>query len=190
MPVTLGQRIIRELKKSPLTIFQLSEILRKDEANIRTTINRLKDKNFIKETGNFIDRYKIYKIIDTPVNTLALKMLMDIKGVKAVTVITIDGIPMDCILPEGSDAKTEIKYAAMTAAVLSIGERVCKEINKGGFNLVLIDGQKGKFLVIGCGTEFVISISFDGTMSNEELFEEYFRTIDIVRNHIESTPDT
>ena len=59
MTITLGQRIMRELRKEPLTILQLSEILKKDEANIRTTINRLKDKNFIKETGNFIDRYKI-----------------------------------------------------------------------------------------------------------------------------------
>jgi len=116
-------------------------------------------------------------------------MLMDINGVKAVTIITIDGIPVDCILPERSDAKMEIKYAAMTAAVVSLGERVCRETNKGDFNLVLIDGQKGKLLFIACNNEYVISINFDETMSNEELFAEYFRTIDIVRNHIGSILD-
>ena len=189
MPVTLGQRIMRELRKEHLTIKQLKEILGKKENIIRTTINRLKEKNFIKETGEFIDRYKIFKIADKPVNALALKMLMNIKGVKAVNLIGIDGIPVDCILPEGSDAKAEIKYAAMTAAVVSLGERACRDTKKGGLNLVLIDGQEGKLLVVGCGTEFVISLSFDATMSNEELFTEYFRTIDIVRNTVGVSPD-
>jgi predicted regulator of Ras-like GTPase activity (Roadblock/LC7/MglB family) len=184
MPVTLGQRIMRELRKKPLTIKQLYDILGKSEPIIRTTINRLKEKNFIRETGKFIDKYKIYQIADKTVNSLALKMLMNIKGVKAVNLISIDGIPIDCILPEGSDAKTEMRYAAMTAAVVSLGERACRDTKKGNLNLVLIDGQEGKLLVVGCGTEFVISLSFDSTLSNEELFTEYFRTIDIVRNTV------
>ena len=189
MPITLGQRIMRELRKSPLTILQLSEILKKDEANIRTTINRLKDKNYIKETGKFEDRYKIYTFADSTENTLALKILMNVKGVRAVTLITIDGIPVDCILPEGSDAKTEFEYAKMTAAVISVGERACRENNMGGLNLVLIDGQEGKLLFIGCGTELCLTINFDEILSNEELFTEYFRTIDIVRNTIEVSLD-
>ena len=182
MPGTLGQKILRELRKKPLTILQLSEILKKDEAIIRTTINRLKDKNYIKETGKFIDRYKIYKIADSPINPFALKMLMEIKGVKVVSIITIDGVPVGFIVPEGSSAEKEINFAAMSAAIVSLGERALKETNKGDFNLVLIDGQEGKLLVIGCGTQFVITISFDETMSNKELFSEYFNTIDIVRN--------
>ena len=189
MPVTLGQKIMRELRREPLTILQLSEFLKKDEAIIRTTINRLKDKNFIKETGKFIDRYKVYMIADQPINALALKMLMNIKGVKAANLITIDGIPVDCILPEGSDPKTEIRYAAMTAAIVSLGERACKDTKKGNLNLVLIDGQEGKLLVVGCGTDFVIGISFDDSLTNEELFTEYFRTIDIVRNTVGLSPD-
>jgi len=189
MPVTLGQRIMREIRKKPLTILQLSEILKKDEANIRTTINRLKDKNYIKETGKFEDRYKIYKISDSTENTLALKILMKVKGVRAVTLNTIDGIPIDCILPEGSNANMENKYAAMTAAVVSLSERALRETNKGNLNLMLIDGQEGKLLVIGCGTEFVITISFDETISNGELFAEYFRTIEIIKNSIEVSLD-
>ncbi len=189
MPVSLGQKIMRELRKEPLTILQLNEILKKDEPIIRTTINRLKDKKLIQETGNFIDRYKIYQIADKTVNALALKILMNIKGVKAVNLISIEGIPVDCILPEGSDAKAEMRYAAMTAAVVSLGERACRETKKGDLNLVLIDGQEGKLLVVGCGTEFVISLSFDATISNEELFTEYFKTIDIVRNTVGISPD-
>jgi len=58
--MTLGQKIIKELKIKALTISQISEILKKDEATIRTTINRLKEKRLVTETGDFIDRYKIF----------------------------------------------------------------------------------------------------------------------------------
>ncbi|MGB5910815.1 MAG: roadblock/LC7 domain-containing protein [Promethearchaeia archaeon] len=181
--MTLGQKIIKELKMKALTISQISEILKKDEATIRTTINRLKEKRLVTETGDFIDRYKIYKIADKSMNAIfALKLLMNIKGVKAVNLITTEGIPIDSILPKTVDPKDEMKYAAMTSAFISLGERACKETRKGDLNLVLIDGKEGKLLIVGCGSEFVISLSLDETISNDQLFSEYFKTIDIVRS--------
>ncbi len=179
--MTLGQKIMKELRNEFLTIFQLSEKLRKDEPTIRTTINRLKEKGLIQETGEYNERYKIYRIADKSINAVyALKLLMKIKGVKAVVLITIDGIPVDSILPEGADPKSEIRYAAMTAAIVSLGERACRETNKGGLNLVLIDGEDGKILVVGCGSEFVIALSLDDTISNQELFTDFFKVIDLV----------
>ena len=108
-----------------------------------------------------MDRYKVYTVVDEVLNPLALKMLMNIPGVKAVNLITIDGIPINSVLPDGPDPKSEMRYAAMTSAVMSLGERACRDTKKGDLNLVLIDGQEGKLLVITCGTEFVIGISFD-----------------------------
>lgn len=183
MPITLGQKIIKQLKNKSLTISQLSGILRKDEPSIRTTINRLKEKKLVAETGDFIDRYKIYKIADKSINAIfALNILMNIKGVKAVNLVTTEGIPVDTILPEGADPKNEMRYAAMTSAIVSLSERACRETKKGNLNLVLIEGQEGKLLVVGCGSDFVISLSLDDTISNEQLFTEYFKTIDIVRS--------
>lgn len=181
--MTLGQKIINELKIKALSISQISEILKKDEATIRTTINRLKEKRLVAETGDFLDRYKIYKIADKSMNAIfALKLLMNIKGVKAVNLITTEGIPIDSILPKTASPKDEMKYASMTSAFVSLGERACKETRKGELNLVLIDGKDGKFLIVGCGPEFVISLSLDDTISNDQLFTKYFKTIDIVRS--------
>ncbi|MFX0020265.1 MAG: roadblock/LC7 domain-containing protein [Promethearchaeota archaeon] len=183
MPVTLGQKIIKELKIQALTISQLSEILKKDEPTIRTTINRLKEKKLVMETGDFEERYKVYKIADKSVNAiLALKILMNIKGVKAVNLVTSEGIPVDSILPDSADPKDEMKYAAMTSAVVSLGERACRETKKGNLNLSLIEGELGKLLVVGCGPDFVISLSLDDTISNKQLFSEYFKTVEIVRS--------
>ena len=181
--MTLGQKIMKQLKNKSLTISQLSDILRKDEPSIRTTINRLKEKKLVAETGDFIDRYKIYKIADKSINAIfVLKILMNIKGVKAANLVTTEGIPIDTILPEGADPKDEMRYAAMTSAIVSLSERACRETKKGDLNLVLIEGQEGKLLVVGCGSDFVISLSLDDTISNEQLFTEYFKTIDIVRS--------
>jgi len=75
--VTIGQKIKKELKNKPLTIYQLSKNLGIEEPNIRTTIKRLKDKGIIEGTGMFLDRYKIYRLTDKVLNiNLLLRMLM------------------------------------------------------------------------------------------------------------------
>ena len=170
------------MKNKPLTISQLSEILGIEEPNIRTTIKRLKDKGLIEETGMFVDRYKIYRMSEKALNsTVMLRMLMKIEGVKAVALISIDGLPVGSILPEGS---SDARYAAMTAALVSLGERACKETKKGGLNIVFIQGEEGKILVVDCGPDFVLTMSLDTTISKEHLFTEYFKTIDLVRSTI------
>ncbi len=179
---------MRELKNQPLTTSQLSEKTGIEEPKIRTTINRLKEKGLIEETGLFIDRYKIYRITNKILNvTLLLKMIMKIEGVLAVALINSQGIPISSILPEGSD---DTKVAAMTAAVLSLSERACREYKKGSLNIVFIQGDKGKLLVVDCGSDFFLTLSLDATISKEQLFTEHFKTIDLIRYTIaDLSPD-
>lgn len=177
--MTIGQQLMQELRTEPLTISQLSEKTGIEEPKIRTTINRLKVKGLVEETGLFIDRYKIYKITDKILNvSVLLKMLMKIEGVHAVALINIQGIPISSILPEGSD---DIKVAAMTAAIVTLGERACREYKKGNLNIVFIQGENGKLLIVDCGPDFVLTMSLDATISKEQLFTEHFKTIDLIR---------
>ncbi len=177
--MTIGQLVMKELRTKPLTISQLSEKIGIEEPNIRTTINRLKEKGLIEETGLFIDRYKIYRITDKILNvTILLKMLMKIEGVHAVALINIQGIPISTILPEGSD---DTKVAAITLALVTLGERACREYKKGNLNILFIQGENGKFLIVDCGPDFVLTLSLDAKISKEQLFTEHFKTIDLVR---------
>lgn len=183
---TIPEMILKELKMKPLTISQLSEILDKEEPTIRTTINRLKEKGLIEETGLFDDKYKIYRLTEVGLSSnLILKMLMKLDGIKAIALISIRGVPISSILPEGVD---EMRFAAMTAAMMSLGERACRETKKGGFKLNFIQGEKGKILIVECGSEFVISMSFDDSISNEKIFTEQMKIINFLRAEYADSP--
>jgi predicted regulator of Ras-like GTPase activity (Roadblock/LC7/MglB family)/DNA-binding MarR family transcriptional regulator len=181
--MTIGQQLMQELRTEPLTISQLSEKTRIEEPIIRTTINRLKEKGLIEETGLFIDRYKVYRITDKMLNvSVLLKMLMKIEGVKVVVLTNINqGIPISSILPEGVD---ENRIAAMTEQIIAMGERACLEMRKGSLNMEFIQGEHGILLIVRCGPDIFLTISFDATISNEQLFTKHFKTIDLIRNTI------
>ncbi len=162
-----------------MTISQLSERLGIEEPNIRTTIKRLKDKEVVEETGMFIERYKIYRMTNKALNTtLLLKMIMKMEGVLAVALISNEGFPIYSALPQGMD---ETRVGAMTAALVSLGIRACKETRKGNLNILYIQGDEGKILLVDCGSDFVLTISLDDTINKEQLFTQHFQTIDLLR---------
>ncbi len=176
---TIAEKIINELKTKALTTLQLSEITEIEEAKIRTTINRLKEKAIVQETGMFLDRYKIYKLSDKLFNaSFILRMIKKLDGVKAVILISsVDGAPISSILPEGLN---ESRYAAMTIALFSLMERACKDINKGRFKFCYIEGEDGKILLISFNEGLILSISFDSTVNNDLMFASYMKIIDLI----------
>ena len=46
--------------------------------------------------------------------------------------------------------------AAMSAILLSTCERVLLELKKGELDICIIQGTEGKFIVMGCGTDYII----------------------------------
>ena len=180
---TIAEKIIKELKTKVLTILQLSEITEIEEAKIRTTIYRLKEKTIVEETGMFLDRYKIYKLSDKLFNaSFILRMIKKLDGVKAVILISdIDGAPISSILPEGID---ESRYAAMTVAMFNLMIRACKDINKGKFKYCHVEGEDGKLLIISFNKGLILSISFDSTVDNDLMFTSYLRIIDLIGNSL------
>ncbi len=176
------------MKKKPLTTAQLSEFLDVEEPNIRTTINRLKEKNLVEETGMFADRYKIYRLSDRISNSpLLLQMLTKIKGVKAVALITNEGIPIASILPTNT---THTRYSAMSVAILSLSQRALKITKKGKFSTLYIEGEEGKLVIIDCGSEFVLTISLDNSVSKEDFFTQQFKVIELIGAMIAEIPFT
>ena len=58
---SVAKRILKFLKENDATVKTLSEGLDLSENIIRTTINRMKGKDLVQETGVFRDRFKIYR---------------------------------------------------------------------------------------------------------------------------------
>lgn len=61
---SVAERILIFLKEKDAIVKDLSEGLGLSENVVRTTINRMKEKDLVQETGVFRDRFKIYRIGD------------------------------------------------------------------------------------------------------------------------------
>ncbi|WP_031433287.1 roadblock/LC7 domain-containing protein [Methylomarinum vadi] len=75
--------------------------------------------------------------------------------IEASGVISTDGLMMASVLPAGLD---EDRVGAMSAAMLSLGDRTAQELNRGGLEQVLIKGDSGYVLMTYAGTEAVLTV--------------------------------
>ena len=84
------------------------------------------------------------------------KLLAAIPEVKAAAIVSVEGLPIASALPQGID---ETRIAAMTAAILSLGERAIIELNKGEFEQIFVRGTDGYLLVLAAGPNAVLTVS-------------------------------
>ena len=85
-------------------------------------------------------------------------ILVELNGspdVEASAVITTDGLIMGSQLPSSVD---EDRVGAMSAAMLSLGDRTAQELERGELNQVLVKGAKGYVLMIKSGEDAVLTV--------------------------------
>lgn len=75
--------------------------------------------------------------------------------IEASGVISTDGLMMAAVLPQGMD---EDRVGAMSAAMLSLGDRTAQELERGGLEQVLIKGSRGYVLMTHAGKEAVLTV--------------------------------
>lgn len=75
--------------------------------------------------------------------------------IEASGVISTDGLMMASVLPSGMD---EDRVGAMSAAMLSLGDRTAQELSRGGLEQVLIKGARGYVLMTYAGHEAVLTV--------------------------------
>lgn len=83
-----------------------------------------------------------------------LRELQQTEGVEASAVVSVDGLIMASVLPTGIE---EDRVSAMSAAMLSLGERIAGELGRGVFDQVFIKGETGLVLLIAVGEEAVLT---------------------------------
>ena len=72
---------------------------------------------------------------------------------EAAAVVTADGLPMSSALPPGMD---EDRVAAMSAALLSLGERAAEGLGRGELSQVHIQGEYGGVWLLAAGDDAVL----------------------------------
>jgi uncharacterized protein len=75
--------------------------------------------------------------------------------IEASALISIDGLMMASALPRGMD---EDRMGAMSAALLSLGDRAAHELTRGALERVLIQGERGYVIMSAVGPEAVLTV--------------------------------
>ena len=75
--------------------------------------------------------------------------------IEASGVISTDGLMMASQMPAVLD---EDRVGAMSAAMLSLGDRTAQELSRGRLEQVLIKGENGYVLMTGAGNEAVVTV--------------------------------
>ena len=75
--------------------------------------------------------------------------------VEASAVISVDGLTIASALPESVEGD---RVAAMSAAMLSLGERISGELGRGNLDQVYIRGENGFMILMAVGSEAVLTV--------------------------------
>ncbi len=75
--------------------------------------------------------------------------------VQGAALVSPDGLPLASTLPSGMD---EERVSAMSAAMLSLGERIGNELARGEIDRLYVEGDKGYGILVSCGEEAVLLV--------------------------------
>ncbi len=74
--------------------------------------------------------------------------------IEASAVVSVDGLAIASALQEGVE---EDRVAAMSAAMLSLGERIAQELGKGTLEQVYVKGNNGYIILMAIGQDAVLA---------------------------------
>ncbi|MGF1521140.1 MAG: roadblock/LC7 domain-containing protein [Leptolyngbyaceae cyanobacterium] len=113
-----------------------------------------------------IDIEKLGYIVQNFVTTT-----IDVQGA---AVVTPDGLPLTSNLPAPMD---EERTSAMSAAMLSIGERIGSELARGAIDRVYVEGNEGFSILTRCSDDAVFLVLAAKTAKQGLLMLEINRTL-------------
>ena len=82
------------------------------------------------------------------------QLLASSPDIEALAVISVDGLTIASALPAGME---EDRISAMSAAMLSLGERIAGEMGRGSLEQVYIKGQHGFVVLMSIGESAVLT---------------------------------
>lgn len=113
-----------------------------------------------------INSQKIGYVLQSFVTTTA-----DVQGS---ALVTPDGLPLASSLPSGMDDE---RVSAMSAAMLSLGERIGKELARGDIDRIYVEGSEGFSILTKCDEEAVFIVLASKAAKQGVLMLEIKRTV-------------
>ncbi len=78
-----------------------------------------------------------------------------VRDIEATAIVSVDGLIIASALPAEAG---EDRVAAMSAAMLSLGERIAVELGRGSLEQVYVKGDQGYVILMSVGQEAVLTV--------------------------------
>lgn len=95
--------------------------------------------------------------------------------VEGAAIVSVDGLSMASSLPGNVE---EDRVSAMSAAMLSLGERISSELGRGQLEQVFIKGERGYVILTSVGEEAVLTVLARPEAKLGLIFLDVNRTVD------------
>ncbi|MDJ0618002.1 MAG: roadblock/LC7 domain-containing protein [Calothrix sp. MO_192.B10] len=141
-----------------------SEVEIHSQPSLLETVDKSSHK--ITEKTDMIDASMLHDILHNFVSNTA--------NVQGAALVSPDGLALASVLPIEMD---EDRTAAMSAAMLSLGERIGNELARGNITRIVVEGEKGYGIMVGCGPEAVLLILSSPEVKQGLLFLEIKRIV-------------
>lgn len=111
------------------------------------------------------------------------KLQISSPTIQASAVVSVDGLIMASALPAPVE---EDRVSAMSAAMLSLGDRISAELRRGDLDQVYIRGDKGYVMLTAVGTEAVLAVMASVDAKLGLIFLDIKRTAESLAQLIET----
>jgi uncharacterized protein len=98
--------------------------------------------------------------------------------VQGAALVTPDGLPLVATLPGSMD---EERVSAMSASMLSLGERIGQELARGNIDRIYIEGDYGYCILTSCGEDAVFLVLADRKAKQGVLMLEIKRAVSEIK---------
>ncbi|MEM7557191.1 MAG: roadblock/LC7 domain-containing protein [Cyanobacteria bacterium P01_A01_bin.84] len=139
-------------------------------AESKLDAEELKDAESLTNISNISEKKTMINI--SMLQDILQNFVTSTNDVQGVALVSPDGLSLASVLPTQMD---EERTAAMSASILSLGERIGSELSRGGVERIVVEGEKGYGILIGCGSEAVLLVLASSTAKQGLLFLEIKR---------------
>ena len=105
------------------------------------------------------------------------KLQISSPDIQASAIVSSDGLIIASALPTNVE---EDRVSAMSAAMLSLGERISTELKRGDLDQIYIRGDNGYVMLMAVGNEAVLTVMANENAKLGLIFLDIKRTADVL----------
>ena len=110
--------------------------------------------SFVPAEGNFLEGAGLEDARQGRLEESLRALLENTQDIDAAAVVSLDGFVLASVLPS---AYEEDRLGAMSAALLSLGERTAMELGRGELAQVFVEGTQGYIFLLAAGEDAVLT---------------------------------